>query len=482
VPECVSALAGFHLIYHEDHDRTDDKGHNKGRELSADARKHLAAVAASFRIVPAAHLFKHIDRKPWPTADVKDWLDAKGDPAKLEDICREIGDDNTPTLGIWNAGDDIDPPPPRGWLLENVFCRQFVSSLYGDGGTGKTGLRYTQYLSLATGKELTGEHVFQRCRVLIVSLEDSNQELRRRIRAVRLHHNIAIEEMRDWLFLSAPGNKGGKLVEIDNRSRTCRGTLADLLEAAITKYRIDLIGLDPFIKTHAVDENVNKQIDTVVEVLADLAAKYNIAIDAPHHTRKGPADPGNADRGRGASAQKDAGRLIYTLTPMTSAEGEAFGLEDEQRRALIRMDSGKVNIAPKMWKAKWFQLVSVQLDNASELYPFGDSVQTVEPWTPPEIMEGVDAAQIDHILDVINAGLPNGQRYSDAPRAEDRAAWKVVTNEMPGKTEAQAREIINTWMRNGLLERKTYEDPVQRRKVKGLYVNEAKRPSRNEGE
>jgi RecA-family ATPase len=207
---------------------------------------------------------------------VKDWLETGGDAAKLTDICCEIADENTATLGIWNAGDDVDPPPPRGWLLGNIFCRRFVSSLYGDGGTGKTGLRYTQYLSLTTGKELSGEHVFQRSRVLIVSLEDDDQELRRRIRAARLHHNIAIDEVKDWLFLSAPGKKVGKLVELDDRGRTCRSRLADLLEGAITKHRIDLVGLDPFIKTHAVDENTNKQIDAVVEVLTELAARYDI--------------------------------------------------------------------------------------------------------------------------------------------------------------------------------------------------------------
>ena len=48
-PECVAALAGLHLIYHEDHD-------DNGRTYSADARKHLAPIAASFRIVPAAHV------------------------------------------------------------------------------------------------------------------------------------------------------------------------------------------------------------------------------------------------------------------------------------------------------------------------------------------------------------------------------------------------------------------------------------------
>src|SRR5215216_3147130 len=75
-------------------------------------------------------------------------------------------------LGEWDAGDDTGLPPPRGWLLGNIFCRGFLSSLLGDGAVGKTALRYAQYLSLATGRALTGEHVFQRCRVLIVSLED----------------------------------------------------------------------------------------------------------------------------------------------------------------------------------------------------------------------------------------------------------------------------------------------------------------------
>ena len=69
------------------------------------------------------------------------------------------------TLGEWDAGDDTEPPPPRAWLLGNVFARRFISSLLAEGGTGKTAVRYAQYLSLVTGKPLTGEYLFQRCRV-----------------------------------------------------------------------------------------------------------------------------------------------------------------------------------------------------------------------------------------------------------------------------------------------------------------------------
>ena len=58
---------------------------------------------------------------------------------------------------------------PRGWLLANIFCREFASSLLGDGGVGKTAVRVAQLMSLACGRPLTGEHVFARSRVLIVS-------------------------------------------------------------------------------------------------------------------------------------------------------------------------------------------------------------------------------------------------------------------------------------------------------------------------
>jgi hypothetical protein len=36
--------------------------------------------------------------------------------------------------------------------------------------------------------------------------------------------------------------------------------------------------------------------------------------------------------------------------------------------------------------------------------------------------------------------VPNGQRYSNAANAKDRAAWKVVQRHYPNKSEAQCRK------------------------------------------
>jgi hypothetical protein len=459
----------------------------KGRAHSEAVAGSLQGIAKSVRVLELPGLGDQ--------GDIVDWKNAGGTVERLQDlIAREAKPwVRTPdphdldggaqqqaaavsTLGERDIG-DIKMPPPRGWLLGNIFARTFLSSLLAEGGTGKTALRYAQYLSLATGRSLTGEHVFVRCRVLIVSLEDDVYELERRLMAVLLRYQIDPSEARGWLFYAAPDREAGKLMVTDARGHLQRDKLADALEAVIAARKIDLAALDPFVKTHSVEENSNSAIDDVAQLLTGLAAKYDIAVDIPHHTRKGGSDPGDAERGRGASAAKDAARLVYTLTTMNSDEAQLFGVAEVDRHYFIRLDKAKVNIVPPARQAKWFRLVGVPLDNATKLYPSGDNVQTVEPWTPPELWADVDTTTLNAILTDIDAGLPDGNRFTDAPSAKDRAAWKIVVKRAPQKTETQARIMIKTWVRNGVLERYDYENPITRHKNTGLRVDDTKRPS-----
>jgi hypothetical protein len=45
------------------------------------------------------------------------------------------------------------------------------------------------------------------------------------------------------------------------------------------------------------------------------------------------------------------------------------------------------------------------------------------------------------------------------------------------RTEAQCREIIRIWLKNGVLYEAEYDDPVDRRKRSGLRLDTTKRPS-----
>ena len=221
-----------------------------------------------------------------------------------------------------------------------------------------------------------------------MSFEDDSDELRRRIRAAMLHHGIDETELAGWLFLAAAGRRGWKLARaVDGNNQVAE--LRDRIEHTISHRQIDILSLDPFVKIHALEENSNDAIDFVLSILAGIADRYNCAVDAPHHTSKGAADPGNADRGRGASAFKDAARLVYSLTQMSADDAALFGISDADRRVLIRVDLAKVNITPRATEARWFKLVGVPLGNGTPDYPNGDEVQTVEPWQPPDFWRSI---------------------------------------------------------------------------------------------
>jgi hypothetical protein len=306
-------------------------------------------------------------------------------------------------------------------------------------------------------------------------LEDSEKELLRRMTATCMHHGITADQVDGWLYFDALGRDAGKLMVQDDKGRLTEGALAAAIAGQIVRHKIDLVTLDPFVKSHAVTENINDAIDAVAQVLTDLAAKYNIAVDAPHHVSKGTPDPGNANRGRGASAFVDAARLVYTLTPMSVEEAKTFGVPEDERFGFVRMDKGKVNIAPPARKATWFKLVGVHLGNGTQIYDKGDSVQTVEPWSPPDTWADLDSDLLNRMLDDIDKGI-GGNRYSDAAPAKERAAWHVVQKYAPDKTKAQCREIIRIWIKNDVLESRDYEDADRRETVKGLFVNVDKRP------
>jgi hypothetical protein len=387
----------------------------------------------------------------------------------------------TPSSGLaeWDAGDEPGAIPPRQWLLGNQFCCGFISSIVAAGGAGKSALRLLQFISMALGRPLCGQHVFRRSRVLLISLEDDRDELQRRIKAVLDYYGIARSELKGWLFCASP--KLAKLAEMKNNKRII-GPLEQQIRDAIKRRNPDIIGLDPFIKIHGLEENDNVDMDFVCDLLARIAIEFNIAIDSPHHVHKGQIEPGNADAGRGASGIKDAGRLVYTLVPMSEGEAKIFGIDPENRRTYVRLDSAKVNIAAPSGQAEWFHIVGQPIGNATAEYPNGDTIQVVEPWSPPNAWTGTTSAGLNAILTDIDRGItdddgkPTGRRYSNAPNAIDRAVWPVVQKQYPEKTEAQCREIIHAWLNEKLLYPEDYDDPVEYRKRKGLKVENSKRP------
>jgi hypothetical protein len=461
-PELAKWFAGkARVAIMEDND---EAGHDHVREVAT----ALAGIVPDIRIVMFRELPAH--------GDLSDWIAAGHDRAAL--LARiETSAEIVTELEEWDAGELLSGPlpAPRQWLISGTFCRTFLSGLVAPGDVGKTTLRLTQAIELATGRELLGLKVFQRCRVLVLSFEDDKAELHRRLLAICQHHGIESAELKGWLFCRDL-NGGAKLAELDAKGRRRQtGALDGMLRRAIARTGCSLVVLDPFVKVHALNESDNPDMDFVCTLLIKIAQDCGIAVDSPAHTHKGQIQAGDADARRGASAQRDAGRLDYTLTVISEPEAEQFGINLDVRKRYMRLDKAKANIVHAV-KARWFRLISVRLNNADSVYIEGDEVQAIERWEPPEVWADAAPETLNVILDTIAAGLPDGRRYSDHSKAKGREAWQVVQKHCPGKPEAQCREMIRQWLKAGALVEKGYDDPVARKERKGLFLDPEKRP------
>ena len=383
-------------------------------------------------------------------------------------------------MGLWTAAEDNDQiPHPRDWLLGNTFCRGYLSSLVAEGGTGKTALRLAQCIALAAGRgDIAGGKVFAQTRVLYISLEDDADELRRRVRAALMHHGVSYESTRDWLYLATPATEwepkqpvSAYTIAYATRWGELKvGEFLTKLSAALFQYRFGLVVIDPFVKLHGANENSNPEIDYVCRVLAQLAAQYHCAIDVPHHVNKLIGEGSRSNRTRGASAFRDAVRLLYTLTSMTVEEAAEMNIDDRERLSLVRLDPGKLNITVPAADATWYKLVGVRIGNGNETYPNGDDVQTVERWIAPDIWKNLTNELVSQILDEFSTGLTDGRKYGLGNVGHERQGWRVIQKFAPELTDKQAKIVLRKWEENGMIDTVTYTDPVKRQDQKGIIV------------
>ncbi len=383
----------------------------------------------------------------------------------------------------------LPPPasiPPREWLYGTRLVRRFVSVLVSPGGVGKSALAMGIAVAMAAGRGFLGERVHHSVPAWVLNLEDPLEELDRRLAALLIRHSVPEDAVRDRLFLHS-----GRVRRLSMARIGADGTVEHPDQAAVVAAArlrgIGLIIVDPFVKSHGLDENSNPHMDAAATAWAEVAEATGAAVLLVHHVRKGSAASGPArpdvESARGGKALTDAARAAFLLGAMTPEEADQLGVRSSERWRHIRLDDAKANLAPRADTARWFRLESVALGNATKDYPAGDQVVAVVPWVPRTPWSMLSAADCNRALDQIAAGpgsppgSAGGLRFS-AKRGgmgAERWAGHVLTDHF-GLTPSQAAEVIAAWLRNGLLREVGYRDPVQRKTRTGVEVVDARRP------
>jgi DNA polymerase len=460
MPECVSALTGYHVIILQDHDTS-------GIAIAANAYKALSPVAASIRIVTTEHLWKHLSapRALKPADDVEDWLKQPGaDPAKLLDICREI-----PADGIIPA-QPYDFPgeatiKPYDWLYGRFLLRGEVVGSAAMGGTGKSSKSIVEALAMTSGRPLLGEEIPHPLRVILINLEDTRNTMDKRILAVMKHYGLSRADIGDRLIVYA---KGELKIKIARQLRSGDVARNEQMIRALTRLaienRADVISIDSFVRTHRVGENENSAIQEVVECFEDVATEGQCGVSLWHHTRKGGGERASIENARGAIAFVDACRSVRILETMSEKEhGELVSIKPDMRPAgyYFRAFNGKRNFAPPADQSTWFEI-------KSELLLNGDDIGVVTSWAYPAERTDISPETTEAIFADIEKGMPNGQRYSGNNSAKKRSAWLVVQKHCPRKTDTQCRSIVATWIKSGALYEADYHDRSTGKSVPGF--------------
>ncbi|MCX7383231.1 MAG: AAA family ATPase [Alphaproteobacteria bacterium] len=366
--------------------------------------------------------------------------------------------------------------PPRAWLYGTFLVRGYVSVLAAPGGVGKSAYALAVALAVITGRALLGETVHRACPVWVLNLEDPMDELDRRIAALMMAHALTRADIEGRLHLHSGRTRRLVMAELDRASGVIRHPDRDSVIAAIRDRGIGLVVVDPFVKSHGLDENDNRHMDAAATVWAEIAEATGAAILLVHHVRKGAVS--DVDAARGAKALTDAARAAAILSPMSEEDARALGVAPGERWRLIRRDDAKANLAPRAARALWLRHETIALGNVTEDYPEGDKVGAVTQWRPRSPFHGISIADCNAALDLIAQGPYAGGRFTANrhPTAADRWVGQALAACFAIDTE-RAAAIAAAWLRNGVLRESDYADPVQRKTRRGLTVDDTRRPA-----
>lgn len=424
----------------------------------------------------------HLEIDPEAPDDIADpnyWQSVVGeaDHAAAPDPADDDQRRADPFLASAITEDEITNIPPREKVYGHFLFRKFISAIGAPGGAGKTAYAFTVALAIATGKDLLNEGVHDPGAVWIYNLEDPRVELLRRVKAALIGHDLKWRDIAGNLYLDSGRDRPLVIAKATRDGGLIAWPQVPDLIAEIKAKGIRLLIVDPFVRSHRVEENYNDQIDFVAALWASIADAADCSILLVHHFKKGGVS-GDAGAFRGATALIDASRAAVTLATMSAEEAEKMSVAEKDRWQYIRTDNAKLNLAPPPDGATWLKLWGADLHNGTTDRD-SDNVQTVKRWKfkKESALATLQPFELNAVLDLIQEGPEEGVFFTASKRGGSARWAGYILTQRHNLTDNQAADIIAAWIKTGLLIEANYMHPKWRRLVIGVQVDNSKRPT-----
>ena len=305
---------------------------------------------------------------------------------------------------------------PRDFLYGFHYLRRYVSATIAPTKVGKSSLGVVEALIMASGKPLLGIKPTGHYRVRIWNGEDPREEMSRRIAAAMIEHGLTREDIGDQLLVDSGRDMPICTAILAKDGAKIMAPVAAELIRVLELQKVDVLLIDPFVKSHGVSENDNMAIDVVAREWNRIAGICNVAIDLVHHSRKLNGAEASIDDARGASALVSAARAARVLARMTKKEGRHLA-DPKQYRRFFRFADAVSNMAlPAGEDEQWMEMKSVDLRNAR----FGEDGKMTRP------SDQVGVVRMSALKGVLDAETDDTDKEAEAAALTDFASgeWR----------------------------------------------------------
>jgi len=175
------------------------------------------------------------------------------------------------------------------WLIEGLWSAQAVGIIGGEPKCGKSFLALDLAAAVASGTPcLRRFPTRQRGAVLLYAAEDAAHIVRQRLEGIAHAASVDFGTL-DVHVITAP------TLRLDQAEHQ------QVLRATVASLQPKLLVLDPFVRLHAIDENVAGEVAPILAYLRSLQRHHHTAVALVHHARKGAAHERGGQALRGSS-------------------------------------------------------------------------------------------------------------------------------------------------------------------------------------
>lgn len=255
------------------------------------------------------------------------------------------------------------PEKPIEYLVEGLLAREDLLIFAGKSKAGKSTCLLNLAFSLSSGAAFVGR-VCQKCRVLMITLEDKDKTVRDRAR--KLAEKLGVfppDQNLEFIFRSEFLEAGGDGESIFDK--VSNKLLEDKRRAEegnqLAKW--DVVIIDPlYYLADSIEENSSKEMGALVRAVRDLALKVGCTLIVATHSRKGSVADLEAEEATAGSGM--VGRIGEAYISLAPHEKENHLI------ARYKLRDGRTPES-EVWKIEDYPLLKLAPDEDPTAYKKG---------------------------------------------------------------------------------------------------------------